>query len=298
MGTDRNAAFRAAAKFAKPAAFDAEEEAILKEFKGLDLTDEDASDLADILRLRLGEKADRRKSWLLLKELRERFADLVLGQVTREHRDADRKAALDQFDLDESARRLRIEIALVRPATDDEIKALWRNLADLEVSHAARRKAVSDNIADLAIVTSMERGEGFRIHSRDGLGELYTRRKITHAMFEGGSSFRVRHEAASVGLRSALGEQGAMRTLTSDDMVEGKTTAAKWEIERTEVEQRVLQDCGSPALGLLRAVAGEGHSLSSQLPARTRSRRTFDQAVVLLGRSLLICGSLLPQISV
>jgi hypothetical protein len=176
VGTDRNAAFRATS-YAKPAAFDAEDDRIRLEFEGLDLT--------------------------------------------------------------------------------------WRSL---------RRCTAAKVSAFIAATAS---------------ASPYARRRITRAMFEGGSSFRVRHEAANTGLRSALGDRGSTKTLTSDDIVSGKTRAARYEIERLDVEQRVFQDSGA------RPVAC-GRSLTSQLPPRTRSR-TFDQAVVLLGRSLLICGSMLPN---
>lgn len=83
MAKDKRAAQDNAGRFAyaKPKAYDADEETIRLEFEPLDLTDYERADLAEALRLRLGSNGDQIASRAILTRLRQDLAGQVRDRV-------------------------------------------------------------------------------------------------------------------------------------------------------------------------------------------------------------------------
>lgn len=219
----------------RPQAYDAGHMALVGEFSGVDLTDEEQLEFADVLRLRLGSNADQIAARAILVRLRKRLADAV----------------------------------------------------NLQIEHLQ---------AQGVRITRQPKTEAFRALQRDGLNELYVRAKLTKRQASAGIAYRLRYEAQAKGLRSTL-EQSTGRSPTVQELQAMRVQAARWSKQLRDCDQRVIQDCGEPALVLLHKVAGEAFALAGLVEAatrRTKSARTYDQAARLLGRALDVCAILLP----
>lgn len=192
----------------------------------------------------------------------------------------------EQADLAEALR--------LRLGTNAEQIASRAIIARLRVDLAEAIRRQADEAAALAGGKVSREGAALRIIGRDGLAELMHRGKVDRRQFAGGMAYRRRYEVAFKGLRSTLGTQATGVTPTIDEMQRSRTRLARYEVQRIAVEQLVA--AGSPvALQLLRAVAGEGRALNTELAADKRSGKDYDRAVDLLAIALDICALKLPN---
>ena len=91
-------------------------------------------------------------------------------------------------------------------------------------------------------------------------------------------------------LHCALGFQGFGGVSDPGRVQNAAATSALWEKQRSRVELAVLRRLGSLALLLLRRVAGEGRSVTSQVGSGSVNAK----AIKLLGEALDLAAELLP----
>lgn len=296
MGRSRDSSRKRVAEtvsfYVSPALIDAEDDALRAEFAGLDLTEQEQLDLAEAWRLRrpAATNAERVRSRAAFARVRKSL-DLAL-QATLDQASADLTAsAIAAFEQDEQRKRELLEVALVRPQSNEAVDRINAQLAELERTYAVRRAAAIADVRPAAKVGQMAKSAAMRIHDRDGLAAVYERGKLTCRQFDAGRAYRKRYEAVSHGLGSALANLVSTggRKVGSIDQV--ALTLAKWERQRSRVELAILRRADAEALSLMRRVAGEGCSVASVVG----SGRAHGQGIKTLVIALDIAAPLLPQ---
>lgn len=298
----RNSALQNAERFGgytRPAILDREEEALQAEFAGLDLTEAEVADLGEAWRLRRpgATNSERIASRHLIASVRASLDAAVEATIAREGRAGDRELALQVFEADELRRRERHEIALLRPNTDAEIAFHQAKLKELAQTANVRRQAVADRTVAGGKIVAVRGTAARQVLDRDGLLQLFERSRITRRQLSAGVAYRRRVEAVSHGLRSPLGGLGSGGPQpTPEQLVKGAMRLARWEQERVRCEIAVVRRLrGRPmALGLLRRVAGEGFSITSQ----AGSGRANGAAIEDLCAALDVVADVLPAESV
>ena len=108
-----------------------------------------------------------------------------------------------------------------------------------------------------------------------------------------GLTYRKRYEASARSLGSSLGNDGFGGVTSPLKIAAQAARSAKWEIQRRNCEIAVLRGLRAypDALRLLRLVAGEGHSMTSQVG----NGRAFQRGVDVLCLALDIAERHLPN---
>ena len=123
--------------YAKQPLVDAEEDELRAEFADLDLTEAEFADLTEAWRLRRrnASNAERIASRAKFEAVRQSLKAALDAQVEFLRNKDGEANALAAFDRDELARRQPIEIAMLRPCTDDELAELKAQLDGLIETH-------------------------------------------------------------------------------------------------------------------------------------------------------------------
>lgn len=286
----KRAAQRHAETFSSPDR-DAEDDALRAEFANLDLTEAEHADLAEAWRLRhlKATKTELRQSRIMFQAVRRSLQDAILATIEFETGRDRLIRALAVFDRDELARRQRIEIALVRPCSDEDVTRMHAQLAELHETHAARRNLVIASVQTGDEIKAMPKGDAFRAISRDGLEWLSDQGKINTHQALAGYAYRRRWENAHSGLRSVLASPGNTTSRKPNDMA---TRSAIWAVQLARCDEAIMLRLRDRphALMLVRRVAGDGFSLSSV----TGNGRAYDRGVVTLGLALDVVSRSLP----
>lgn len=291
--TDRRAKLLAENYSAKVGeAWDVEEDALRAEFAGVDLTDFEMADLHEAFRLRRrgSTNAERIASRGLFAAVRTSLREALKATIAHETGKDRLIRAMAVFDRDELAKEQALEIATIRPASDEDLARIRCQIGELVESRAERRQAIAREIEAGSIKPMSAKSDALRVHSRDGLQTLYDKRKINLRQMIAGRAYRRRWEAAFRGLQSVLAAPG--RSPDVKRLVAMQERAAEWEKQRSRCDSAIVLRLRQypDALMLLRRVAGDGYSLTSVVG----NGSGFDRGVVRLVAALNVVADVLP----